>query len=239
MLDSFLGYDPFGGSRTVTRRAAQPEPEDAPKLPSGFTMLPGGNLMYAVADDPEKLYAQAAAEYEARAKSPRINGLDNPDRLYKELFAPLDEVYRQSQNTGVQNRIVEGPDGIYAVDPYKGTSSMVQKYPAKPEPELSPAAKLEYADLLSQRRNLQTGVIGSTGGNAEKVAALDATIEAFKKAHNLSAQPAVAQPSVAAAAPKLYFGPQAGDPFSGPDTRTNRTGVIQTKSGKTYKISTD
>lgn len=240
-MENFLGFDPFEESRRVTRRATEPAPQ--PRLPSGFTELPGGNLMYAVADDPEKLYAQASAEYEARVRNPRINGLDSPDRLYKELFAPLDAVYRSNANV-TPGRIVETPNGIVNVDPHTLQVTDVMKYPQKPEPELSPVEKIEYSDLLAKRRAIEGGLVGqalaSKGEPNPALEAVDREIESYRA--KIAAKKNTEQPqvSVAAKVPQLYFGPVTDNPFSGQPqttTATNAPGVVRTKSGKTYKIT--
>lgn len=237
MLDQFLGYDPFEASRAVTRRAAAPQP--APELPSGFSMLPGGNLMYAVADDPEKLYAQAMAQYEARTKNPRLQGLDSPERLYQELFAPLDAVYRQ-QNTGIRQHILETPTGVVAINPETLGVKDVLSYPPKPEPEMSWLEKQQLEDLYAERRQLKSGTVGAalaaTGAANPKLDDLNAKIAAIESAYEARKKtPAAAKP-VEQKQPKIFFGDASGNPFQTPEA-TNTVPVVKTKTGKTYKVT--
>lgn len=232
MLDQFLGYDPFEASRAVTRRAAALQP--APELPSGFSMLPGGNLMYAVADDPEKLYAQAMAEYEARTKNPRLQGLDSPERLYQELFAPLDAVYRQNVNP-TSLKTFEIGDTLVSFDPQTQRSKVVYQAPPKAEPDLTPRQKLELGDLMRQRNALQSGIGGVL--NEQKIADLNKEIEAYKQ--NLPAMKTpTSAPTVEQKQPKIFFGDANGNPFQTPQVSTNGEAIIKTKSGKTYKLNT-
>lgn len=205
-----LSYSPFASSRAATKRAVDPEPEV--KLPPGFTVLPGGNLMYSMADDPLRNYTNASAEYEARLANPRINNLDSPDRLYEELFAPLDLMYGRNRNSGPM-RIFETGDGIVAVDPQSLNTQQLTSS-AKPAPEMSPRDKVEYSDMLSRRRALLGGTAGSQI-NKDALAALEAEIEQFKATKFGGGTPAPQNAVAPKAPPMIHIGDMKSDPFAG------------------------
>lgn len=222
-----LSYDPFAASRSVVRRAVGPE---QPRIPNGFTELPGGNLMYAVADDPLKLYAQAAAEADARLASPRINNLDSPDRLYQELFAPLDAMYGRNQQFTPQ-RLFESANGVVAVDPVTLRSTPVVNYPGKPEPAITPLEMNKLKDLQSQRRQLMSDPQNPLNRSALEI--LNPQIDALEAelAQRSSRVTSAPQNSVAPKEPQVYFGGRKADPFEGA-TQTMTSGPLSLPSSE-------
>lgn len=232
-LATNLSFDPFAASRSVVRRAV--EPEQAPQIPNGFTTLPNGNIMYSVANDPLKLYAEAAAQAEARLANPRINNLDSPERLYEELFAPLDAMYGRNQQSSPQ-RLFESASGVVAVDPVTLKSTPVVNYPGKPEPVVSALEMNKLKDLQSQRRSL----LGDPIMNRAAIEALSPQIDALEAELSNRGKVAPApQNSVAPKTPQVYMGGQTADPFANtpaPSMTGTSTNTVRTKSGNTYKI---
>src|SRR6478736_2443451 len=114
-------------------KRAQLEEELAP----GFSVLPGGNLMYQVATDYPKQMANIMSEYEARAKDPRYNPFgespDSPRRLEQELIDPFRATLAasQPQTRAIQPRYFETGGDIVSVDPRTGRARTVYDTPEK------------------------------------------------------------------------------------------------------------
>lgn len=121
----------------VTGREAQPSGVLEQELAPGFSMLPGGNLMYQRATDYPAQMAEIMAEYEARAKNPRYNPFgESPDsarRLEAELVDPFRAVFTASQAPMRVSppRYFETGGDIVQVDPRTGRATTVFDTPAK------------------------------------------------------------------------------------------------------------
>lgn len=115
----------------------QAEPELAP----GFSILPGGNVMYQVATDYPKQIANIMAEYEARALNPRVNTLgpdpDSTARLKAELLDPFQAVFNAGvpQQPAAQPRTFEIGNNLVQLDPTTGRPNVVYSAPQKPPTE--------------------------------------------------------------------------------------------------------
>lgn len=107
------------------------------EMAPGFSVAPGGNLMYQVATDYPKQMAEIMAEYEARAGDARYNPFgespDSPRRLEAELTEPFRAVFAasQPQQRLTQPRYFETGGDIVTVDPRTGRASVVYDTPGK------------------------------------------------------------------------------------------------------------
>lgn len=113
----------------------------APPSFNGFSQ--GGNA-YAVADDASKLFGQALAEYEARAKNPRIDiwgntlAEDTEPELKKQLIDPLLGHFGL-QNFGrpaaaLQPKVYHTGNSLVQLDPTTGKTTVVYSQPPKAPP---------------------------------------------------------------------------------------------------------
>lgn len=121
------------------------------ELAPGFSILPGGNVMYQVATDYPKQIAEIMANYEARALNPRVNSLGpNPDsaaRLQAELIDPFREAFtaaipQAAATRATQPRTFEIGNRLVQLDPTTGRP--VEVY-AAPEPAPKPVAPPRYS----------------------------------------------------------------------------------------------
>lgn len=188
-------------------------------------------LSYAVSDDFSKMLGQAMAEQEARLNDPRfvagarVEQPDAPDILQRELIDPvltafgLDTGRRVADSRASRapaTRLFEMGNELISADPATGRTQVIHRQ-QKPQAEMTPRQKMEYADLLARRRALQGGVAGSQL-NAAEIAALDERINNFFG----SAAPPV--PDMGPTAPPDLLG-QPGSGFIGDmDQRGEPTG---------------
>lgn len=185
-----LGFDPFG--RNSAPRAVQP----VRRRNDGFS---DDGLSYSVADDYSKLAGQAMAEYDARIKDPRYvpGGAtphpDSPELLDAELFAPIRERFGLNSRRTTAPKTYEIGNELVSLDPNTGKTNVVYSAPAKAAPEMSPRQKLEYGDLLGQRRALM-GKSFLMNEDRDKLSELDTQIKAFGSHPEASANPAVQPP---------------------------------------------
>lgn len=191
-------------------------PQLEEELAPGFSVLPGGNIMYQVATDYPKQMANIMAEYEARAKDPRYNAFgespDSPRRLEQELVEPFRATFAasQPQPRAMQPRFFETGGDIVSVDPTTGRARTVYDTPEKNTLEQQ-KQKLDAGLLVSEIKSLNHAKLSDPvdremNGLTDEV--IDARIaDKTAKLQALFTQPAASTaPSVAAKAPMMAFG---------------------------------
>ncbi len=187
-------------------------------------------LSYSVAADFDKQLGQALAEIEARTDSPRfvpgarVENPDSPDILRRELLDPI--LAGQGMPTSAsgatsraqQPRLFETGGAIVQVDPITGQARPVYSAPEK-KVEMSPRQRLEYSDLLQQRRTIQGDPTKATL-NKDKLKILDDQIaNYFSPVTNRTA--GVAAPADLLQ-PSGFIGTPGGtNAFSGPAIATS------------------
>lgn len=173
-------------------------------------------LSYRVADDLGKLWGQALSEYDTRRESPRfvpgarVESPDDPDILRRELLDPvLQRFAAPSQRTTVKGatpRTYKFGSSLVSVDPLTGTTDEIFRAP-ETVGEMSPRQKLEYSDLLNQRRAiLRSAGIMRTPEDTARLKQLDEQIAKF------FTPPATNAPTVAAPErqPQIFMGANDG-----------------------------
>lgn len=165
-------------------------------------------LSYAVADDFSKMMGQAMAEQEARLADPRfvagarVEQPDAPDILQRELIDPVLTAFGMDTGRRVADsraarplapRVFEMGNELISADPATGRTQVIHRQ-QKPQVEMTPRQKMEYADLLARRRALQGGIAGSQI-NAEAIRALDERINNFFGERSAPPVPDIEPPS--------------------------------------------
>lgn len=218
-LSTNLGYNPFGNQRRTTAPVM--------RRMDGFS---DDGLSYEVINDWGKLASQALAEYEARIANPRtdlfgrVRPEDSPAALDAELFQPLRNLFGAGGNSQGM-RTYEIDNALVGYNPQTGGVTKLFEAP-KSKPEMTPRQKLEYQDLLAQRRSiLSKPYYQRSKADEERLPLLDSAIkDLFPDAEAVSA------PQISTARePQIFIG--------NPTMTSTNAPAFQTKSGNKFKIT--